>query len=252
MLRTTDRTSLEIVSDLPDDYLVLDIGGGAGPYQRADYIVDVINYDEIAWGNLRGEGKPRVTPETFVQLDICSRESWPFKDKQFDYVVCSHVLEDIRDPLWVCSELMRVSKAGYIEVPSKLYEMTFNLEAKNLAGACHHRWLIDIHQNKLRFTFKHFYIHFKFINKNRKRLKQKDDGMLLRIEWEDNFSFYENWLLSGKEIFEYYLGRTITEKEMWGLYRKVSPFGPVGAWARYLKNTFPFFEKIWKKFSNTK
>ncbi len=48
--------------------------------------------------------------------------------------------------------------------------------------------------------------------------------MLLRVEWEDGFQFYENWLLSGKETFEYYLGRKISERENWAIVRKSSPY----------------------------
>lgn len=247
MLTVTHKNSEEIAKSLPNSFLVLDIGGAVAPFQRADYIVDIVPFDEISWNQQRGEGQARVTKDTYIQHDICSREPWPFKDKQFDYVFCSHVLEDIRDPLWVCSELMRVSKAGYIEIPSKLYETTFNLEAKNLSGACHHRWLIDVFESKLRFTFKHFYVHFPFINKNKKHLEQNHDDMLLRLEWKDSFEYFENWLLSGKEIFEYYLETTITEKEYWSLVRKTSPHNFISAWARYLKNTSKFFGDLYSK-----
>ncbi len=247
MLKQIHKNSEEIAKSLPDSFLVLDIGGAVAPFQRADYIVDIVPFEEISWNQQRGEGKARVKKETYVQHDICSREPWPFEDKQFDYVFCSHVLEDIRDPLWVCSELMRVSKAGYIEVPSKLYEMTFNLEADGLSGACHHRWLVDIFENKLRFTFKHFYIHFPFINKNKRHLDQQQDEMLLRVEWKDSIEFFENWLLSGKDIFEYYLERSVTEKERWALVRKTSPHNFFSAWARYLKNTSPFFNNLYSK-----
>lgn len=249
MIKVTHRTSEEIAKSLPENFLVLDIGGAVAPFQRADYIVDIVPFEEISWGQQRGEGQARVKKETYVQHDICSREPWPFKDKQFDYVFCSHVLEDIRDPLWVCSELMRVSKAGYIEVPSKLYEMTFNLEADKLSGACHHRWLIDVFENKIRFTFKHFYVHYPFINKNKRHLDSHHDEMLLRIEWQESIEFFENWLLSGKEIFEYYLGRPITEKEKWRLYRKTSPYNYLSAWARYLKNTSPLLQKLYSRLS---
>jgi len=149
--------------------------------------------------------------------------------------------------LWVCSELMRVSKAGYIEVPSKLYEMTFNLEAKGLSGACHHRWLIDVFENKIRFTFKHFYVHYPFINKNKRHLDTHHNEMLLRIEWQDKIEFFENWLLSGKEIFEYYLDKSITENERWSIVRRTSPHNYFSSWARYLKNVSPFFAKVYSK-----
>lgn len=247
MMRVIHENSETIAANIPDNAVVLDVGGAVAPFARADYIIDIVPLEEVSWEQTRGEGTSRLTKETYVQHDICSREPWPFADNQFDYVFCSHVLEDIRDPLWVCSEMVRVSKAGYIEVPSRLYEMTFNLEAKNLSGACHHRWLIDVHESKLRFTFKHFYIHFPFINKNRKRLNPKDDAMLLRIVWEDQFDFFENWLLSGKDVFEYYLDEEINEKRKWALYRKVSPHNLISAWLRYIKNTNPLVKRLLTK-----
>jgi len=247
MLEIIKTTSEEIANSLPDSYKVLDIGGAVAPFQRADYMVDIVPFEEISWHQQRGVGTPRLTKSNHIQHDICSREPWPFEDKQFDFVFCSHVLEDIRDPLWVCSELIRVSKAGYIEIPSKLYEMTFGLEAKKLSGASHHRWLIDVSDNKIRFTFKYFYIHLPFINTNRKKLDQHHDDMLLRIKWEGSFGFFENWLASGKDTFEYYLDRPITEKEKWKFFRKASPYSTLGSWARYLKNTSPLFAKIYSK-----
>jgi len=43
--------------------------------------------------------------------------------KEVDFVSCSHVLEDLRDPIRVCEEIVRVGKRGYIEVPSKTAEL---------------------------------------------------------------------------------------------------------------------------------
>ena len=80
-------------------------------------------------------------------------------DKQFDFVICSHTLEDIRDPLWVCSELIRVGKAGYIEVPSRVFESTLGVERAHTAGLSHHRWLIDIAGDEIRFLQKYHFIH---------------------------------------------------------------------------------------------
>ena len=46
----------------------------------------------------------------------------PFKDKSFDFVIASHVLEHSSDPEAFLRELMRVGKAGYIETPDALFE----------------------------------------------------------------------------------------------------------------------------------
>ncbi len=49
-------------------------------------------------------------------------ENLPFKDHVFDFVIASHVLEHSTDPARFLSELQRVAKAGYIEVPDAFME----------------------------------------------------------------------------------------------------------------------------------
>ena len=92
----------------------------------------------------RRRGRTSASPrETWVTRDICAREPWPFEDGAFDFVVCSHTLEDLRDPVWVCGELQRVARAGYIEVPSRLEEQSWNVQGP-WVGWGHHHWLIDV------------------------------------------------------------------------------------------------------------
>ena len=53
---------------------------------------------------------------------ICDAQHLPFKDGAFDESNCTHVLEHLEDPRQAFRELKRVSGAGYIEMPSILYE----------------------------------------------------------------------------------------------------------------------------------
>ena len=73
--------------------------------------------------------------DTWIQRDICDREPYPFDDDELDFVICSHTLEDVRDPIWVCSEMARIAKAGYIEVPSRLEEQSYGFQGPGRAGA---------------------------------------------------------------------------------------------------------------------
>src|SRR3712207_126678 len=84
---------------------------------------------------------------------MCAREPWPFADGQFDFAVCSHTLEDIRDPVYVCQELQRVARAGYIEVPDRREEQTFGIHGQ-IVGWSHHRWLVDVGDNGIAFVAK--------------------------------------------------------------------------------------------------
>jgi hypothetical protein len=132
-----------ILAQLADDALVLDVGGGASPLPRADWVIDVMAYEDRGlYGPAIDPESERFDPTTWVQRDVCDREPWPFDDGQFAFSVCSHTLEDVRDPVWVCDELIRVSRAGYIEVPSRLEEQSYGFQGP-WAGWGHHRWLIE-------------------------------------------------------------------------------------------------------------
>lgn len=88
---------------------VLDIGNGGYPFRYATIVADRFvekspsRHEGLVTGN-----KP------FVQADI---HELGFRDKTFDFIYCSHVLEVIENPLKACRELMRVGKRGYIETP---------------------------------------------------------------------------------------------------------------------------------------
>jgi hypothetical protein len=144
--------------ELPGDAPVLDVGGWARPLARADWVIDVMPYATRGrWGR-DGSGPERFTEERWIERDVCDREPWPFADGQFAFAVCSHTLEDVRDPLWVCSELQRVARAGYVEVPSRLAEQSRGVQG-DWVGWGHHHWLIELHGRRLDFLFKPHLLH---------------------------------------------------------------------------------------------
>lgn len=147
-----------ILAELPEDALVLDVGGWAKPLPRADWVVDLGPYETRGLYGRESDDEERFSSETWVQRDICAREPLPFDDEQFDFVVCSHTLEDVRDPVWVCGELARVGKAGYIETPSRLEEQTFGLLGP-WVGWSHHHWLVEIADERIEFVFKPHMLH---------------------------------------------------------------------------------------------
>jgi hypothetical protein len=150
----------QILERLRNADLVLDVGGGANPLARADWVIDLMAYgDRGLYGEIDEDpASERFSAATWVQRDICDRAPWPFEDRQFDFVVCSHTLEDVRDPIWVCGELTRVARAGYIEVPSRREEQSYGFQGP-WAGWGHHRWLIDLEGDELTFVFKHHVLH---------------------------------------------------------------------------------------------
>ena len=129
-LRLLEPNVQKLLSELQPTDQVHDLGGWACPFNRAQWILDAQPFETRGFYRTFG-GKPSqggdkewFTKDTWIQRDMCERAPWPFSDQQFDFVICSHTLEDIRDPLWVCTEMIRVGKRGYIEVPSRAWELS--------------------------------------------------------------------------------------------------------------------------------
>ena len=154
-----------ILSKLRPDDVVLDVGGWACPFNRANLVIDAEPFETR--GYYRTLGLPPsqggrtefFTSASWIQRDLCAREPWPLADGSIDFAICSHTLEDLRDPVWVCSELTRVARAGYIEVPSRAAEQSRGWERPAMAGLSHHRWLIDIDDARVSFLMKYHLLH---------------------------------------------------------------------------------------------
>jgi SAM-dependent methyltransferase len=149
----------ELLRRVPGDARVLDVGGWASPLSRADWVIDLMPY--ASRGLYGADPDPeRFTADSWVQRDVCTHEPWPFADGAFDFVVCSHTLEDVRDPLRVVEEIARVGRAGYVEFPSRLVEQAWGVEGP-WVGYSHHHWLCEADRaaSALRFTFKPHALH---------------------------------------------------------------------------------------------
>ncbi|MBU4349868.1 methyltransferase domain-containing protein [bacterium] len=122
--------------------LVLDVGSGNYPYPRANVVCDKYEKDNTERGG-------KYLPETKAKIKflknrifiVAEGENLPFKDKSFDYVICSHVVEHSENPDRVLEELMRVASRGYIETPSEILEMLF--------GWSFHKWYVRLKNNML-------------------------------------------------------------------------------------------------------
>jgi len=195
---------------------VLDVGGWACPFNRAQWILDSEPFETRgfyrSFGRIAYQAGDRewFSKETWVERDICDREPWPFRNKQFDFVICSHTLEDLRDPIWVCSEIVRVGKRGYIEVPSRAYESCLGVERPNQAGLSHHRWLIEIRGNELLFLQKYHMIHshWRFALPRSYRRVLTPEASVQWVWWKNDFNFRE-LMYHGVETLERELERYV-------------------------------------------
>jgi len=113
---------------------VLEVGGGSNPHPRANIVTD-----KFIDSNYHRDNDIRLYPhQKFMAAD---GNKLPFKDKEFDYVFCNHVLEHVDDPIQFVSELSRVAKRGYLETPSLIGEHLHPKES--------HRWVLLEIDNKV-------------------------------------------------------------------------------------------------------
>jgi methyltransferase family protein len=188
---------------------VLDVGGGASPLNTATHVIDCSPFEEAASPLL--EGRPlRFTADTWTVADVCDGP-WPYPNGYFDFAFCSHLLEDVRDPVFVCRELMRVSKAGYIETPSRLREIYHPksgylwrrvLGRPTRVGYGHHRWFVEQEPGGLVFTTKTLTsIHGRdfFITPGELRRPLKVDDLAMAYFWEGTFSARERLIIKPGE-----------------------------------------------------
>ena len=193
-----------ILRELPDDALVLDIGGWAKPFPRADWVVDMNAYESRGLYGSEGGGDERFSAGTWVQQDVCDAAPLPFEDDRFDFVICSHTLEDVRDPVRVCSEMARVGRAGYIETPSRLEEQSYGFQGP-WVGWGHHRWLVDVRGDRIEFVFKHHVMHGRESDHFPAGFHDTvpPAERVATLWWERSFEFRERFIADAEELDPY-------------------------------------------------
>jgi SAM-dependent methyltransferase len=170
---------------------VLEVGGGHNPHPRSNVVVDKYTDD-----NTHRSGDVKILKnQKFISAD---GEYLPFKDSEFDYVICCHVLEHVENPAKFLTEQFRVSPQGYLEVPSLIGEY--------LSPKSSHKWVMHHHNNilylvdKEKINFAPTYdlveliqdylpthsIGFKILERTHPNL------FTIRIEWENSFEFVIN------------------------------------------------------------
>lgn len=104
-----------IRAHLPKDARqIADVGCGHYPSKFANIAMDNAATDDEQRGGLSLSAERAGV--RFIDIDL-NRFPYSFADKEFDYLICTHVLEHVADPVRTCKEFTRIAKAGYLEVP---------------------------------------------------------------------------------------------------------------------------------------
>ncbi len=115
MIKRTSKKFIDITIKNNPNWNILDIGCGFTAHENAKVVCDVQDLSNF------------YKDKQFVKLN---NKILPFKDKEFDFVIASHVLEHVEDINGFVTELERVSNKGYIELPTIL-EDNLVFENKN-------------------------------------------------------------------------------------------------------------------------
>ena len=171
MLNRTSIKHLNSIIKENQKWKVLDVGCGYRAHQNASVIADVQDLS-----NYYKERK-------FIKIN---EKKFPFKDKEFDFVIASHVIEHVEDFEFFIKELERVSSKGYIELPSRLGD---NLVFENKTD---HVWwfLYDDVNNKL-VASKRNQIIEPFITVSTGKLFEKifRESLVIELMWEEKIDY---------------------------------------------------------------
>ena len=105
MLKRTSITYVNSLLEKNHDWKILDVGCGYRANKNASVIADIQDFSDF------------YKEKKFVKIE---GKKLPFEDKEFDFVIASHVIEHIDNFEFFIKELERISSKGYIELPSRL------------------------------------------------------------------------------------------------------------------------------------
>ena len=188
--RTSREHVLKILENNQNNWKILDIGCNRDAVKYAQTVADIQNLSSFY------EDKDK----NFV---LIQNKDLPFKDNQFDFVYASHVIEHVEDVSYFIKELQRISKQGYIELPSML-EDNIVLSENNIKD---HKWFFQFDDVKnvllterKRQLIEPFITHGVLFESLRKNFRS---SLVLELLWENeiNYEFKKFTVESKKPYF---------------------------------------------------
>ena len=171
MLRRTTIKSINKKLKENSSWNILDIGCGYTANQYANTVADVQDLSNF------------YKNKKFIRI---TEKKLPFKDNEFDFVITSHVIEHVEDFEFFIHEIERISKQGYIELPTRLGD---NIVFENLKD---HIWWFkyDDELNSLIVSKKNQILEpFVTVSTAKKLENIFRESLVMEIYWNDKIDF---------------------------------------------------------------
>ncbi len=171
MLKRTTKKFIEDYLSQKKDWKILDIGCGYTANKYSTHVADTQDFSYL------------YKDKKFTYI---KDKKLPFSDKEFNFVIASHVLEHVDNIEYFIKELERVANCGYIEVPTRLEDNLVDVNEKA------HIWWInfdDINNSLFITKRKQIIEPFLSVSTTQNLRKFFRDSLVTEIFWENKINF---------------------------------------------------------------
>ncbi len=171
MIKRSSKKYIDNQLEQNPSWKILDIGCGYTAHEKATVICDIQDLSNF------------YKSKKFVRLQ---NKTLPFKDKEFDFVIASHVIEHVEDVEYFIRELQRVSTKGYIELPTVLED---NLVFENKNDHLWHMEFDDINNLLLISSRRQYLEPVLTVSVAKKFSKYFRQSLILELFWENSIEY---------------------------------------------------------------
>ncbi len=207
MLKRTTKKFVEEYLSQKKNWRILDIGCGYTANKYSTHVADTQDFSNL------------YKDKKFTHI---KEKKLPFADKEFNFIIASHVLEHIEDIEYFIKELERVANSGYIEVPTRLEDNLVDVNEKA------HIWWINFDDiNNSLFITKRKQIIEPFLSVSTIQNLRKffRDSLVTEIFWESKINYLisksSNDLELYKKLFFFLIIKKFFSKKIRRLFKLI-------------------------------
>jgi len=171
LLKRTTKKFVEDYLSQKKDWKILDIGCGYTANKYSTHVADTQDFSYL------------YKDKKFTHI---KDKKLPFSDKEFNFIIASHVLEHVDNIEYFIKELERVANSGYIEVPTRLEDNLVDVNEKA------HIWWInfdDINNSLFITKRKQIIEPFLSVSTTQNLRKFFRDSLVTEIFWENKINY---------------------------------------------------------------